>query len=96
MDSLLESGSEIRSVALQPPLSGVAEESGVRQMINRTISHNKILGPLFEVPSIIQAPISDFVATADGRKFLINVPFETQNQTPLTLVINWDLRLKSK
>jgi len=51
------------------------------------ISHVR---PLFEVPSIIQAPTTDFIATSDGMKFLINVPFDEQNQTPLTLVLNWN------
>jgi eukaryotic-like serine/threonine-protein kinase len=52
--------------------------------------------PLFEVPSIVQLPMSDYDVTSDGKKFLINVPFESQNETPLTLVVNWDLALKKK
>jgi hypothetical protein len=52
--------------------------------------------PLFEVPSIVQLPTTDYDVTADGRKFLINVPFESQNQTPLTLVVNWDLKVGKK
>jgi len=46
--------------------------------------------PLFEVPSIIQAPTTDFIATSDGKKFLMNIPYYRQNQTPLTLVLNWN------
>ncbi|MBF8295161.1 MAG: prkC 32 [Bacteroidetes bacterium] len=52
--------------------------------------------PLFEFPSIVQLPNSDFDVTSDGKKFLINVPFERQNQTPLTLVLNWELLVKKK
>lgn len=52
--------------------------------------------PLFEVPSIVQLPTSDYDVTADGKKFLVNVPFESQNQTPLTLVVNWDLKVGKK
>jgi Tol biopolymer transport system component len=51
---------------------------------------------LFDVPSIIQLPMSDYDVTSDGKKFLINVPFEIQNQSPLTLVVNWDLAAKKK
>lgn len=51
---------------------------------------------LFDVPSIVQLPGSDYDVTADGQKFLINVPFEIQNETPLTLVLNWDLQLEKK
>ncbi len=50
--------------------------------------------PLFDVPSIVQLPGSDYDVTADGKRFLINVPFESQNQTPLTLVVNWTEKLK--
>ena len=52
--------------------------------------------PLFEVPSIVQLPVSDYDAFSDGKKFVINVPFETQNQTPLTLVVNWEAKVKKK
>jgi serine/threonine protein kinase/Tol biopolymer transport system component len=52
--------------------------------------------PLFDVPSIVQLTGSDYDVTSDGKKFLINVPFETQNQTPLTLVVNWDLKVKKR
>jgi serine/threonine protein kinase len=52
--------------------------------------------PLFEVPSIIQAPTTDFIAAGDGKRFLMNVPIERQNQTPLRLVLNWDLLLEKK
>ena len=52
--------------------------------------------PLFDVPSIVQLPVSDFDVTSDGRKFLINVPFESQNQTPLSLVVNWEMKLEKK
>jgi eukaryotic-like serine/threonine-protein kinase len=52
--------------------------------------------PLFDVPSIIQLPSSDYDVTSDGKKFVINVPFEMQNQSPLTLVVNWDLKTKKK
>ena len=52
--------------------------------------------PLFDVPSIVQLPNSDYDVTSDGKRFVVNVPFEKQNQTPLTLVVNWDLRVKKK
>jgi Tol biopolymer transport system component len=52
--------------------------------------------PLFEVASIIQFPVSDYDVSSDGKKFLINVPFEIQNETPLTLVVNWDLKVNKK
>jgi Tol biopolymer transport system component len=57
------------------------------------ISH---LRPLFDVASIIQLPGSDYDVTADGKRFIINVPFDAQNQTPLTLVMNWEKKLEKK
>jgi serine/threonine protein kinase/Tol biopolymer transport system component len=55
-----------------------------------------LVHPLFEVPSIVQLPVSDYDVTSDGKKFVINVPFERQNQTPLTLVVNWETKLKKR
>ena len=52
--------------------------------------------PLFDVPAIVQLRMSDYDVTSDGKRFLINVPFEKQNQSPLTLVVNWDLAVKKK
>jgi Tol biopolymer transport system component/predicted Ser/Thr protein kinase len=46
--------------------------------------------PLFEVPS------SSYDVSGDGKRFLVVAPYESQNQVPLTLVINWDTELKQK
>ena len=50
--------------------------------------------PLFDVPLIVSQPYADFDVTADGKKFLLNIPFESQNPTPLTLVVNWEAEVK--
>ncbi len=51
---------------------------------------------LFEVPLIVQLILPGYDVSADGNKFLVNVQFETQNQTPLSLVLNWNTVLKKK
>jgi serine/threonine protein kinase len=51
---------------------------------------------LFEAPLIVQLIFPGYDVTADGNRFLVNVQFESQNQTPLTLVVNWDAALKKK
>jgi hypothetical protein len=33
---------------------------------------------------------------ADGKRFILNVPVETQISSPLTLVVNWDTDAKKK
>ncbi len=45
--------------------------------------------PLFPVPLLVQVGGKNYDVTADGNRFLLNVPVETQNQTPLTIVTNW-------
>ncbi|MGH2566854.1 MAG: hypothetical protein ACRDGA_00820 [Bacteroidota bacterium] len=50
--------------------------------------------PLFEAASM--AFPGDYDVTADGKRFLVNIPFESQDQTPLTLVVNWDAELRKK
>ena len=52
--------------------------------------------PLFEVPGIVAQPYADYDVFPDGKKFLINVPFESQNSTPLTLVVNWEAEVRNK
>ena len=49
---------------------------------------------MFDVPSIAQAIYPGYDVAADGKSFLVNVLNETQNQSPLTLVVNWDVALK--
>lgn len=46
--------------------------------------------PLFELPSFA------YDVSADGKRFLVAAPYETQNQAPLTLIVNWDAELKKK
>jgi Tol biopolymer transport system component len=46
--------------------------------------------PLFELPSFA------YDVSADGKRFLVAAPYETQNQAPLTIVVNWDAELKKK
>ncbi|MGB2869187.1 MAG: protein kinase [Bacteroidota bacterium] len=46
---------------------------------------------LFDV-SLAQA--GDYDVTADGKLFLLNALMESQNQTPLSLLTNWDAELK--
>ena len=52
--------------------------------------------PLFEVPAVVAQPYADYDVFPDGKKFLINVPFESQNSTPLTLVVNWETEVRKK
>ncbi len=51
---------------------------------------------LFETPQIVELILPGYDVSADGTKFFINVQNETQNQSPLSLVINWDAGLKNK
>ena len=52
--------------------------------------------PLFETPLIVQLLFPGYDVFADGNRFLVNVQSETQNQVPLSLVVNWDAELKKK
>jgi len=52
--------------------------------------------PLFELPAIVAQPYADYDVFPDGKKFLVNVPFESQNSTPLTLVVNWETEVQKK
>jgi eukaryotic-like serine/threonine-protein kinase len=52
--------------------------------------------PLFEVPLLVQLLFPGYDVSADGTRFLVNVMSEVQNQTPLSLVLNWDLLAKKK
>jgi Tol biopolymer transport system component len=51
---------------------------------------------LFDIPLIVSQPYADYDVTADGKRFLLNIPFESQNSTPLTLVVNWEAEVKKK
>jgi serine/threonine protein kinase len=46
--------------------------------------------PLFEMRGV------NYDVMADGKRFILNVPVETQLSSPLTLVVNWDTELKKK
>ncbi len=46
--------------------------------------------PLFEMNGV------NYDVMADGKRFILNVPVETQLSSPLTLVVNWDAELKKK
>jgi Tol biopolymer transport system component len=50
---------------------------------------------LFEVPSLEQSVYPSFDAGPDGNTFLLNLQNDSQNQAPLTLVVNWDAALKN-
>ena len=50
--------------------------------------------PLFDVAGIAQPGSYD--VSHDGKRFLLNMLSETQNQTPMTIVVNWDAELKTK
>lgn len=52
--------------------------------------------PLFEVPLIVQLIFPGYDVSANGNQFLVNVQSETQNQTPLSLTVNWDAEIKKK
>ncbi len=52
--------------------------------------------PLFEVPSIVVQRWFDYDVAADGQRFLLNIPFESQNSAPLTVVVNWQEETKGK
>jgi serine/threonine protein kinase/Tol biopolymer transport system component len=52
--------------------------------------------PLFETPMIVQLIFPSYDVSGDGKSFLINVQSETQNKTPLSLVVNWDAAFKKK
>ena len=49
---------------------------------------------LFEVPSLEQSIYPSYDAGPDGNTFLLNVQNDSQNQSSLTLVVNWDAALK--
>ena len=51
---------------------------------------------LFETPQIVELILPGYDVSADGTKFFINVQNETQNQNPLSLVVNWDAGLRNK
>ncbi len=38
---------------------------------------------------------TDYDVMTDG-KFILNIPLETQETSPITLVVNWDQELKKK
>jgi dipeptidyl aminopeptidase/acylaminoacyl peptidase len=50
--------------------------------------------PLFEIRP--QRPGNVFDVTPDGQRFLVNTAPQTQNSTPMTLVVNWPAELKKK
>lgn len=49
---------------------------------------------LFEIPSIEQTIYPGYDACPDGSTFLVNLRIESQNQSPLTIVVNWDSALR--
>jgi hypothetical protein len=52
----------------------------------------KIKGPVFHVLSVkvVVDPGSDqYAVSADGHRFLINVPFDAPEQTQINVVLNW-------
>jgi eukaryotic-like serine/threonine-protein kinase len=51
---------------------------------------------LFDVPLIVQTIYAGYDVYADGNRFLVNEQLQTQNQTPLSLVVNWDATMKKK
>jgi hypothetical protein len=51
---------------------------------------------MFEVPLIVHIVYPSYDVAADGNRFLVNVQYGSQNQSPLTLVVNWDAALKGK
>ena len=46
--------------------------------------------PLFEMRGV------NYDVMADGKRFILIVPVETQSASPLTLVVNWDTDVKKK
>jgi serine/threonine protein kinase len=46
--------------------------------------------PLFEMRGV------NYDVMSDGRRFILNIPVETQLALPLTLVVNWDVEVKKK
>jgi Tol biopolymer transport system component/predicted Ser/Thr protein kinase len=49
---------------------------------------------MFEVPLIVHIIYPSYDVAADGNRILVNVQYGSQNQSPLTLVLNWDAALK--
>ena len=49
---------------------------------------------LFDVPLIVQTVLPSYDVTVDGKTFLVNIQNDFQNQSPITLVVNWDAALK--
>jgi Tol biopolymer transport system component len=68
----------------------MAAEIGMK---DAAVSVNNVRS-LFEAASMAQA--GDYNVTSDGKRFLINTLNESQNQTPMTLVVNWDAEMKKK
>ena len=40
--------------------------------------------------------LSNYVATADGQRFLIRVPLELPQSRPITVTFNWQQRLPAR
>jgi len=52
--------------------------------------------PLFQtrVPAVVHANRRNYVATRDGRRFLINTQTTDVGPNPITIVLNWTAGLK--
>ncbi len=51
---------------------------------------------LFEAPHITMRILPSYDVSPDGNRFLINMQSENQNQTALSLCINWDAAMKKQ
>ncbi len=49
--------------------------------------------PLFAVPLIVSRILPSYDVSPDGNRFLVNMQSENQDQTPLSLCVNWDAAL---
>ncbi|MEK6756279.1 MAG: hypothetical protein AABZ02_09025, partial [Bacteroidota bacterium] len=51
---------------------------------------------VINVRALFELTGQGYDVTADGKRFLVNLPVETQITSPITLVVNWNAELKKK
>jgi len=68
-----------------------AEVSAVGATLEITNVHS-----LFDVPYLVQLNEANYDVSPDGNRFLINARLESQNQTPLNIIMNWDELVQTK
>jgi hypothetical protein len=52
--------------------------------------------PLFGVSSLKNLGGNSYAVTADGQRFLISMSVESDQSSPMTIVLNWTASLRKK